>query len=144
MTKTIEEQISKIFDCDLSYANKVIASLKINLPIQGATAKQMYEGYSVIHSLEKVDRLYEFVYCGMTEESSYATMSVHRTHKGAETAMNKHKEEQRIEHEQKMKRYIDSWKEEGNDDETIKILTDSFPPFGRFEDWGINETEVLE
>jgi len=140
----MEEKISEIFDCDLSYASKIVASLKMNLPIQGATPKQMYEGYSVIHSVEKVDRLYEFVYCCMTEESSYATMSVHRTRKGAETAMKKHKEQAKIEHEAKMKLYVESWKEEGNDEKTIKILSDSIPAFGRFEDWGINETEVLE
>lgn len=91
----------------------------------------------------KTNKLYEFVYCGMTEESSYATISVHRTREGAEKAMNKHKEEERIKHEKKIERYKNSWKEEGHDDETIKeLLEGSTGEFGRFEDWGINEIEV--
>ncbi len=75
----------------------------------------------------KTDKLYEFVYCCMTEESSYATISVHRTREGAEKAMNEHKE-----------RCREEWKK--------KYPVGSYEPFpfGRFEDWGINETEVVD
>lgn len=92
----------------------------------------------------KTKKLFEFVYNSMTEESSYATISVHRTREGAETAMSKHKEQERIAYEKKMKRYVDNWKEEGHDDETIKVLSESIGEFGRFKDWGINEIKVEE
>jgi hypothetical protein len=86
----------------------------------------MYEGYKVIYPSQS-EKLFEFVYCGMTEESSYATISLHRTREGAEKAMNKHKEEASQE-----------WKK--------KYPVGSYEPypFGRFEDWGINEIEILD
>lgn len=92
----------------------------------------------------KTNRLFEFVYCGMTEESSYATISVHRTREGAEKAMEKHKAEEKIKYDKQMQRYIESWKKEGNDEETIKVFSESIGEFGRFQDWGINEIEVVD
>lgn len=92
----------------------------------------------------KTDKLYEFVYCGMTEESSYATISLHRTREGAEKAMEKHKAEEKIKYDKQMQRYVESWKKEGNDEETIKVLSESIGEFGRFQDWGINEIEVVD
>lgn len=90
----------------------------------------------------KTNKLFEFVYCGMTEESSYATISVHRTREGAETAMEKHKAEEKIKYDEKMKRYVESWEKEGHNEKTINELSKSIGEFGRFQDWGINEIEI--
>lgn len=46
--KAVEKQIAQIFECDVNYAHKIIASIKMNLPIQGATPKQMYKGYELV------------------------------------------------------------------------------------------------
>lgn len=92
----------------------------------------------------KTDKLYEFVYCGMTEESSYATISLHRTREGAEKAMEKHKVEEKIKYDKQMQRYVDSWKKEGHNEQAINELTKSIGEFGRFQDWGINEIEVQD
>ena len=39
--------------------------------------------------------IYEFLYCGCIHESSYATMSLHFTKKGATKAMIKHKAQEK-------------------------------------------------
>jgi len=142
----LEEKISEIFDCELSYANKIIASLKMNLPIQGSTPKQIYEGYSVIHSVQKLDKLYEFVYCEMTEESSYATISLHRTLEGAEKSMKEHKEAKRLKFEKEYKKIIikEYMEDKKLDDNVRKELIDSIGEFDRFKDWDIYEIEVLD
>lgn len=75
----------------------------------------------------KTNKLFEFVYCGMTEESSYSTISIHRTREGAEKAMNKHKENA---HQEWKKNYpVGSY--------------EPFP-FGRFEDWDVKEIEITD
>jgi len=72
--------------------------------------------------------LYEFVFSDCIQESPYVTISLHRTRKGAETAMQLHKEEKRKEFY-----------------ETYQYI-DQDPPyeFGTFERWDVIETEVLE
>ena len=140
---TQEEKIAKIFECDISYANKIIASLKMNLPIQGATPKQMFEGYSEIYCLDKVDRLYEFLYNDMTEESSYATMSIHHTREGAEKAMMEHKENERLKYEKQMERNMKLWQDNGFDEKAISEFK-SIQKFGRFQGWMVKEVEVLQ
>lgn len=41
-------EVAKIFKCDIGYAHKIMASFKMNLPIQGATPEQMYLGYLAV------------------------------------------------------------------------------------------------
>jgi hypothetical protein len=103
----------------------------------------IYRAMDIYSDQFKSNKLFEFIYNGMTEESSYATMSVHRTREGAEKAMNNHKEQERIEHEQKMESYIKSWKEEGFDDKTIAEFSE-IHQFGQFEDWDVHEIDVLD
>lgn len=56
---TLEKAVARVFDCDESYANKIIASLRMNLPIQGATPLQMYLGYGMVNgpSKEELDKI---------------------------------------------------------------------------------------
>ena len=72
-------------------------------------------------------KVYSFLYNPMIEESAHATISIHRTRKGAEKAMKCHKEKQ-----------YKKWR---------KIYpTKNEEPFrfGYFEDWCIVETEIVE
>jgi len=78
-------------------------------------------------------KIYEALYNGMIEESSYATLSIHKTIRGAEMAIEFHKAERFKEHEKDEERRK---KEYGDDYEPHK--------FAQWERWDINETELLD
>lgn len=80
-------------------------------------------------------RVYGFIYNDMTEESSWATISLHKTWEGANKALIAHKEEEY----QSFLRYKERCLE--HDPEFFK---DNPPIFGRFKDWDIQEREVLD
>lgn len=71
-------------------------------------------------------KVYAFMYNPMIEESAYATMSLHKTRKGAEMALDFHKVTK-----------IKEWRElyPTSKDEPCKI--------NRFQDWIIKEVEIL-
>lgn len=78
----------------------------------------------------KMDKEYiwAFMYNPMIEESNWDTMSLHKTKRGAEIAMELHKSEAK-------KKY----------DEQAKILGGTWPiEFGAFEGWGVFEMEIFE
>lgn len=74
--------------------------------------------------------IYEFLYNSSTEESSYATMSLHRTKEGAEKAMEKHKAKER-------RKWNKMYK---NQPELIKKMS----KFGQYQDWTIGEQKLLD
>ena len=74
------------------------------------------------------DVLYEALYNGMTEESSYETISVHKTKQGARDAVAKLVKE---EHENFQKRY-------GYD------VCEMSYRFGLFQAWDVNEIKVQD
>ena len=76
---------------------------------------------------------YGFYYNGMTEESSYALMSLHRTKKAAEIAMEFHKKEKFEEFKKDQQHYIREYGVPGPYDE-----------FGKFENWFIDEIEIKD
>ena len=92
--------------------------------------------------------IYGFLYNSCVHESSYATMSLHKTKEGAEAAMNKHKEEKRLEFEEYKKRHSEDvekyCQEENLDEATKKELIESVGKFDDHEDWTIDEFEVLD
>lgn len=73
--------------------------------------------------------VYAFLYNSCIYESAYATISLHKTKKGAEMAMQFHKAEKEKEH----------W-----------AIYDKIPedyymhPFGEHEDWCVEEMDILE
>jgi len=71
-------------------------------------------------------KIYAFLYNSSTEESSYATMSLHRSKEGAEKAMNEHKETEYKKWKAMEKKYKGA----------------SF--FGMWQDWAVEEMEVLD
>jgi hypothetical protein len=71
-------------------------------------------------------KVFEALYNPMTEESSYGTISIHLSREGAERAIAEHKEKKKKEWESF---YLDK------DEEPYS--------FGTFEDWSVNEVEVL-
>ena len=73
------------------------------------------------------DKVYEFWYNECIYESSNSSISLHRTKKGAEMAMEFHKEQKRKEHEESYK-----------DEEDI---------YGKYDDmcaWGVKERIIVE
>ena len=72
-----------------------------------------------------MDKVYGFLYNSMTEESASRTMSIHKTRKGAEMAMEFHKSERKKE-----------W------DIDHKREPNIYTEFGYFEWWGIEEMEI--
>jgi hypothetical protein len=72
-------------------------------------------------SKEKQDLVYAFLH-----ESSYATMSLHKTRKGAEMAMEFHRNEAKKEHDEMYNRPMDA--------------VDY--PFGEHEDWSVMEMVI--
>jgi len=76
------------------------------------------------------DKIYEFAYTDCIYESAMAAISLHKTEKGAETAMYLHKEEKR-------KEWIEMF---GMEDEQIKTNME----FGKNSAWGVYERELLE
>lgn len=72
------------------------------------------------------DKVYAFEYCPCIHESSLGVISLHRTKKGAEIAMELHKNEKKKE---------------------FDALYDNIEPvsgFGTFEDWRVREIKILE
>lgn len=72
--------------------------------------------------------VYGFFYNSMTEESSYGLISLHKTKKGAELAMEFHKNEAKKEYEDTKKRNGGEWPIE----------------FGLFEDWIVQKVDILD
>ena len=72
--------------------------------------------------------IWAFMYNPMTEESAWATVSLHKTKKGAEVAMEFHKNEAKKEYEERKKRNGGRWPVE----------------FGDFEDWFVKKIEILD
>jgi hypothetical protein len=77
-------------------------------------------------SKEKQDVVYAFLYCCDIHESSYATMSLHKTLKGAEMAMEFHRNEAKKKHDEIYDRPMD----------VIEY------PFGKSEDWLVKEFTI--
>lgn len=75
------------------------------------------------------DKVYEFWYTDCIHESTAACISLHRTKKGAEMAMEFHKEQKRKEHEELYK------------DEEPDMIPFAFDGMGA---WGVYEMELLE
>lgn len=93
-------------------------------------------------------KIYEFLYCSCIHESSYATMSLHKTKEGAEKAMKLHKEAAMKDYEEKYKREVgrtkEYAKEENLSDDKLSILIEGITKFGAHEDWVIGEQELLD
>jgi len=76
-----------------------------------------------------IDKVYEFWYNDCIYESAAECISLHRTKKGAEMAMEFHKEERRKEFEELLEDSIDEYQ------------------FGKFDDmcaWGVRERIIQE
>lgn len=93
-------------------------------------------------------KVYGFLYNSCIHESSWTTISLHKTREGAEKVMNIHKEEAKIEYEAYLKRHAKSikkyCKEEKINKEEQKFLLESVSPFGAHEDWAVEEFEILD
>lgn len=74
------------------------------------------------------DKVYEFWYNNCIYESAAACMSLHRTKKGAEMAMEFHKEEKRKEYEELYK----------DEPEYMRVAYDSMCA------WGVEERTIVE
>jgi hypothetical protein len=72
--------------------------------------------------------IWAFMYNPMIEESAWATVSLHKTKRGAEVAMEFHKNEAKKEYEERKKRRGGHWPIE----------------FGAFEAWGVQKLEIFE
>jgi len=72
------------------------------------------------------DKVYEFWYNDCIHESAAGCMSLHKTKKGAEIAMEFHKEQKR------------------KDFEEVYAKHTPASPFGTHEAWGVSEREILE
>ena len=77
---------------------------------------------------EEITYVYEFLYNPSTSESVSKTMSIHRTQKGAEMAMEFHR-----------KRVYDDWLQECEEYPHAENY-----PFGFDQDWGVVETELKD
>lgn len=84
-----------------------------------------------------IDKVYEFWYNDCIHESAGACISLHRTQKGAEMAMEFHKNE-------RLKKWNETkkWRKE-HYGENYKLI-ESFSKFGDDEAWGVEEREILE
>lgn len=76
-------------------------------------------------------KVYAFKYCPCIHESAWATISLHKSLKGAEIAMEFHKNEALKEHED----YLSRLDEEGRQ---------WAEPFGEYERWEVKELEILD
>ncbi len=72
-----------------------------------------------------MEKVYEFMYTSCIHESAMATISIHKTRKGAELAMLCHQQEARKEFDRM------DYEEHGF-------------KFGEYENWQVCETEVLD
>jgi len=91
--------------------------------------------------------VYAFLYNGCVHESSYATMSLHKTEAGAIAAMTKHKEKCLEEY---YKAKLDTQKDYENDetlsdeDRNFLIEHNQEDTFGVHQDWYITTMELLD
>lgn len=74
-----------------------------------------------------METVYAFKYCDCVYESSYATISLHRSKEGADKAMEAHKLER--------KEWYDKLYADEEDDDTS---------FTDFEDWLVEPVEILD
>lgn len=112
-----------------------------------------YDHASISHELEQLflkqkPKLFAFLYNGCIHESSYATMSLHITKEGAEKAMEAHKKQAIIEYEEYRKRHDEHLKEyakeEGLDEDALKVLLESVGKFDDHVDWAVDEIEISD
>ncbi len=92
-------------------------------------------------------KIYQFLYCDCIHESSYTTLSLHKTKEGAELAMNTHKELKKIEHEKsvsEMVEYYTNAQDIPYEDKIVLIDSCKNDDFGTHEDWDIGEQELFE
>lgn len=73
-------------------------------------------------------KIYLALYNDMIEESSYATISAHKTKQGARNALAKHVREQKKEH----------------DEDFQYVVKEMRYRFGLFERWYVKEIELLD
>lgn len=91
--------------------------------------------------------IHEFMYCESIHESSYCTMSLHRTKEGAEKAMNKHKEKCRkkfLKDRIAMDKYTMKDPTLTEKEKTMLIEHTHGHTFGEFEDWSVGESVLLD
>jgi len=93
---------------------------------------------TIIKALNQIkpdEYIYEFLYCNCIHESAYATVSLHHTQKGAEMALEFHKNERFKEWEDFNKKCLESDPE----------FYSKFPnKFAEYEGWYIQQTKILE
>jgi hypothetical protein len=78
------------------------------------------------------DYVWAFLYCPCIHESSFATVSLHKTEKGAEIAMEFHKENERKEHEEMYSNL------------SISEKSELYVEFGNNEAWDIKKLPIEE
>ncbi len=78
--------------------------------------------------MDMIDKIWQFAYTDCIHESAMAAISLHKTKKGAETAMYLHKEQEK-----------QKWLKLYSTKERQKMM-----PFGTHEEWGVYERELLE
>ncbi len=83
---------------------------------------------------KKEQIIYEFLYCECIHESSYASLSLHKTKEGAEKAMKKHKSQKLREFNKRFKSFYSK---------QPKVIRDSVK-FGQHEDWQIGQQILLD
>ena len=76
--------------------------------------------------------VWAFLYCPCIHESSFAIVSLHKTEKGAEIAMEFHKENKRKEHEEMYANL------------SITEKSELYVEFGIMEAWDVQKFPVLE
>jgi hypothetical protein len=85
----------------------------------------------ILDIIKSNNKVFAFMYCPCIHESAWATVSLHRDRKSAETAMVFHKENERLEHE---RLYSNLSEEERNS---------LYVEFGTMEAWDVNELTIL-
>jgi len=89
----------------------------------------------------KASTIYAAMYNSMIEESCFGILSLHKTHKGAETAVKVHKAQKHKEWEETEKQRKENIKDEKWSDEYKEHYLKSFK-FGKFEAWNVFEMEL--
>lgn len=92
---------------------------------------------------KKKQIIYEFLYCDCIHESSYATLSLHKTKEGAEKAMKKHKEQEKEKFDKYYQSQAKRFKKE-EEPKTAKILIKSLGTYDTHKDWQIGKQELLD
>jgi hypothetical protein len=82
-------------------------------------------------------KIYAFVYNPMIEESGYITVSLHKTKEGTLKALDEHKAEMKREWTEKIKKSKEIY---GEDFHKLRRGMS----FGMWEDWDIEERELLD